>query len=476
MKNILKEIEEKYPVDTILVNGEQVWPYLRIRYHFAYTAKTVGSYGEAKHDLQASGRSKPSRMLRFAKNALCGMRYGFRNWFRKYDYIVLTDNGIRRQVGGKYMNRFLDPIIDELGPARVLCIENTSLFPPPRTNQVYTKYVVSRSSLTLFSLVIMLLRRILLRRDNVVNKWIVDRVEADLGLQVNVTGAVEFFEATRKAFTYLFRIMRPNAILLTCYYGGNEAVIRAAKRLGIRVVEVQHGIIGKEHPAYNVQRDIDGSCFPDHLLVFGKRELATFDNSRFIEQANVHPVGSFYIDYIRANYTRDPQLSEPLSGYRKVVGVTLQWTLERRLISFICEAAKLDSSILYILIPRRPEEKAYSNMDLPRNVVVITDKNFYELMIYCDFHSTVNSTCALEAPSLGVQNILVDIDGLATQYYGRVLSDGRVTRFASTPEEYVDILKNFARLDKDGVCELHQGFFATNYHENIRNFVKTYLL
>jgi hypothetical protein len=97
-------------------------------------------------------------------------------------------------------------------------------------------------------------------------------------------------------------------------------------------------------------------------------------------------------------------------------------------------------------------------------------------MTYCDFHSTVNSTCALEAPSLGVQNILVDIDGLARLYYEKVLSDDRVTRFANTPEEYVDIVKSFTRLDRSVVCQLHEDFFATNYQENIHNFVKTYLL
>ena len=175
------------------------------------------------------------------------------------------------------------------------------------------------------------------------------------------------------------------------------------------------------------------------------------------------------------SYRPEPQLSERISGYKRVIGVTLQWTFERRLISFICEAAKLDSSIIYMLIPRQLEEKVYSNMGFPQNIVVITDKNFYELMAYCDFHSTVNSTCALEAPSLGVQNILVDVDGSARIYYEKVLSDERVTRFTDTPEEYVDIVKNFSRLDRNIVRELHKDFFAHNYQENIRSFVKTYL-
>ena len=103
------------------------------------------------------------------------------------------------------------------------------------------------------------------------------------------------------------------------------------------------------------------------------------------------------------------------------------------------------------------------------------DKNFYELMAYTDFHTTVNSTCALEAPSLGVQNILVDIDGQAKWYYAAVLTDRRITRFADTPDEYVDIINSFPILARAVVCNLHEDFFATKYQENIRNFVRTYL-
>ena len=149
MENILKQIESKYPVEEILVNGEQVWSYLRIRYYFAYIFKTTGSYGEAKYDSQASRGSKPIRILRFMKNNVRSVLYGCRNWFRKYDYIVLTDSSVRRQVGGKYINRFVDPIIDEIGPNRVLCIEGTSPFPSYRMNQVYNSRSSARTYLYL---------------------------------------------------------------------------------------------------------------------------------------------------------------------------------------------------------------------------------------------------------------------------------------------------------------------------------------
>jgi len=474
MENILKNIESNYPVDQILVNGEQVWPYLRIHYFIRYLNEITASVDEEHFNVNSLSSRRPIRILQVLMQMLRGIPYGFGNWFGRYEYIALTSNSYRRQVAGQYINRFLDPLIDELGPDRVLCMEDTSPFPAYPVDWIYTRHMVSTSLLWLLMQLIVKLRKVLRIRYKIVNKRVLDMIDADYGLNVDAAAQIENYAATRKAFTYLFRLLRPKAVLLTCYYG-REPVVKAAKSLGIKVIEVQHGLIGKEHMAYNVYCDIDRSCFPDHLLVFGEQELTTFDNLRFIDPANVHPVGSFYIDYVKATYRPEPQLSERFVGFKRVVGVTLQWTNEKRVLSFICEAAKLDGSIFYILIPRWPQNPAYSTLEPPPNVEVIRDKNFYELMAYTDFHSTVNSTCALEAPALGVQNILVDIDGEAKAYYGMVLCDSRVTRFADTPEEYVAIVNSFPRLDREVVCNLHEDFFAPNYQENIRNFVRTYL-
>ena len=341
MENILKDIETRYPVDEILVNGEQIWPYLRWSYCSAYIMEKIGAYGEEDYSVQQTGSGRPVRHMKWFRTLLHDVFYGFRNWFRKYDYVVLTSRD-RKLIAGQYINRFLDPIIDELGQDRVLCIENASPHYP--VDSAYTKHIVSYRLIVVINRGILTVRKILRRRYIIVNKRILDMIEADYGLNVDAAARIEVYEATRKAFTCLFRLIRPNALLLTCYYG-RQAEVKAAKSLGIKVIEVQHGVIGKEHPAYNVYCDIDRSCFPDYLLVFGKQELATFDNSRFIDPANVHPVGSFYIDYIKDSYRPDPHLSERLAIYKRVSGVTLQEGLERRLISFICEAAKLDGSI-----------------------------------------------------------------------------------------------------------------------------------
>jgi len=461
MKNILEEIEGKYPVDTILVNGEQVWPYLRMAYYSGYRKSLAFEWGE-----EQLVPPLPKRFMKIVKNSF----YGLRHWFHKYDYIVLSNTLERRNINGKYFNKLLDPIIDELGQDRVLYVEAPAPTPYP-AKRVHTKNIVSNDLPTLPAAI---WARFKTRGCVLQNGFILKTIQKEYGLKIDDARRIKFFGAERRLFDLLLRKVKPKALLLSAYYGYIPA-IKAARDLGITVVEVQHGAIGKEHPAYNVNVAIDKSYFPDYLLVFGRKELETFDNPRFIEPENVYPVGSFYIDYVKNNYVPETGLIRKLENYNRTVGVTLQWTTEKHTIEFISQAASLDKTILYLLIPRKPQEEHYSTLNLPNNVRVIKDKNFYELMMYVDFHSTVYSTCALEAPSLGTQNIFINIDNLSRQYYGTILNDSQITRYVDTPEEFVNVVNDFEKLDRDTIVRLNDRIIATNYRSNIQNFISKYL-
>jgi hypothetical protein len=89
-------------------------------------------------------------------------------------------------------------------------------------------------------------------------------------------------------------------------------------------------------------------------------------------------------------------------------------------------------------------------------------------MAYVDFHSTVNSTCALEAPSLGVQNIMINIQDLSKNYYELILNNKNITRYANTPNEYVKIINNFTKIDKKTIQESNDDIIKSHYTENIK--------
>jgi hypothetical protein len=460
MRNILKEIEGTYPVDTIMVDGEQVWPYLRVAYYLQYADKISLEEGETP---LGPGLSLPAKLKR-----LLNVPYGMKNWLGKYDYVAISTASTRRLIDGKYFNRLLDPVIDKLGRDRVLYME----IPAPSLcpiGKIHTDNVVCYDVLELLAIIAQVFRP---RRYKIEHESILGDINKEYGLSVDYVNVIKRFYARRMVFKWLFRRKKPKAVLLSWYYGLLQSAIKAAKDLGIKVIEFQHGSIGEEHPAYNVYAELDKSYFPDYLAVFGKRELETFRNARFIEPQHVYPVGNFYIEHIRNSYTPESGLVKKVENYSRTVAITLQGTTEKRTIEFAVQAANLDSHIFYILIPRRPQEEHYSTLTLPDNVTVIRDENFYELMAYVDFHSTVYSTCAVEAPSLGVQNILINIDNLSKRYYGTVLTDGHITRYVDTPQEFVSIANTFEKLDRDTIVKLNQDLIAVDYEKNIQELLR----
>ncbi len=460
MKDILKEIELKYPVNTVLVDGEQVWPYLRVAYDFEYVKKMSFQRGEKPLWRGPSFLGKLKRLL--------NVPYGIRNWLGRYDYIAVSSTGDRRLISGKYFNRLLDPVIDKLGRDRVLYIEipAPALYP---IKSVHTDKVVCYDGLELLA---MIAEAFTLRRYRIKNESILRDINSEYDLGVDYQKVIKRAYARRKVFGLLFRVKKPKVVLLSCYYGLLQSAIKAAKNSGAKVIEFQHGSIGREHPEYNVHAQLDKGYFPDYLAVFGKGELETFGDARFIQPQHVYPVGSFYIEYVKRNHTPNNNLVQRLKNYGVSIGITLAITADSRVIEFVCQAALLDRNICYLLIPRHPRDEHYSLLELPDNVMIVKDENFYELMMLVDFHATVYSTCAIEAPSLGVQNILINIDGLSKRFYGNVLNDSRVTRFAETPEEFVSIANSFEKLDRDTIAKLNEDLIAVNYERNIRELLR----
>ena len=525
MKNILKEIEANYPVERVLVNGHQVWSYLRVRYNSMYRVKEASQQGERGARYPSFPRTRKQslmqrlmhkmklkhmpglvlrlvRLLELARTLMKKLKrmpilkrllwplqtarklqifYGFKNWFGNYEYIVLSNSAERRELDGKLFHKLIDPVSDRLGRDNVLYIENGSPSLCP-IEKVYSRHIVSRGLL-------LLLARIMVSfmpgKCEIQGNAILKSIQHDYGLKVDDLRVIKFFNAQRKLFSLMFRMIKPRAVFVTDYISYSPA-IKAAKELGIKVMEFQHGTIGKEHPSYNIDVEIDRGCFPDYLLVFGRRELETFANSYFIEAEHVLPIGSFYIENVRNDYVLESSLVKKLKNYNRTVAVTLQWAYEKRTIEFIVQAANLDPHIFYILIPRLavtggPEEAKhaaaeYLTLELPGNVAVVTDKDFYKLMMYVDFHATIFSTCALEAPSLGTQNILTNIDNMAKKYFETLLYDKRITRYVDTPEEFVHTINNFRRLARNTVCKLNQNIIAMDYERNMEKLISEHFL
>ena len=107
-------------------------------------------------------------------------------------------------------------------------------------------------------------------------------------------------------------------------------------------------------------------------------------------------------------------------------------------------------------------------MGFPSNMKTFRHLHFYEIVKFTDFHATVCSTTALEAPVMGTPNLLMNINGQAKNYFEALLTDAEVTRFADTPEEFVDILSRWSPPSRSHIAVLHSGFYSDNHERALK--------
>ena len=296
-------------------------------------------------------------------------------------------------------------------------------------------------------------------------------------MDINYRILISRFFCYAKWFNLFYKIYNLKIIFINCYYSlPHQAAIFSANKIGIKTVELQHGIINDKHPAYNVFIKIDKSFFPNYLLVFGDYIKNIFNKRNyFIKRENVLSVGNMYIDYINNKYKPSRETIQIFINfrikYKKIVVISSQWTVEDILIDFLKKSASLSKDILYIFVPR-DLSKDYSWTDFPENIIILENLNIYQMIKVADFHATVNSTCALEAPVLGVPNILININNQAKMYYSNILTNRDVTRFVNKENEFINLILNRQTKSKKQINNLHRGFYKQNHKESLKQALR----
>ena len=456
--DFIREVETRYDVKSIKVNDLEVWPFLRVLYACAYAEK---------HDFKSEGKKFSLwAKIKIVKNIF----YGFPNLFKKYDYFVFSGGLSRVKMYDKLWDKYCDGIYEYYKP-KILFIEDGVASGHYKRNQIFTRSIVSSN------LIYLLGNLFFLKRVYIENEQVLKNIEEEFKLKLNYKKKIKKFLQYVRILNLFLKIYKPKRIFLSCYYSPmHQALIYTAHQHNIKVIELQHGIINNQHLAYNVFTKLDESFFPDYLFAFGEYVENVFGKSNyFIKKEKVIPVGSMYIDYINNEYQPLPETTKRFSEYRKkykkIVAVSFQGALEDKLIDFLKKSASLNGEILYIVVPR-DLNKDYSRSGFPVNITILKKLNVYQTIKEADFHSTLYSTCALEAPALGTPNILINIDDFARRNYFNLLTNRNITKFVDNPEQFVDLILNWQTKPKEEIRTLHNKFYKQNCQENLKQVLQ----
>ena len=102
----------------------------------------------------------------------------------------------------------------------------------------------------------------------------------------------------------LLKVKKPKRVFIAPSYT-SYGYVYALKKAGVKVVEVQHGVIIEEHYGYSVRAEFDRNFFVDHLLTFGHSEKKVFKNSRGISEDSIIPIGSYYLSFLKNNFVEN---------------------------------------------------------------------------------------------------------------------------------------------------------------------------
>lgn len=202
--------------------------------------------------------------------------------------------------------------------------------------------------------------------------------------------------------------IRPTQVIMAVAYSDiNMPFAERAKKLGIKVIEQQHGILGESHIAYNFLKKHDFNWFPDEIWVWNEFWA---ENARFPISDECIKVKNFpFLDKFKKNrLVKTDSLKQIL--------IVSQGPYSDILLDL---AVKLNNNInrkeFQIIFKPHPSEVEADSKNieslLEQNIPVLTDNNIYSLFNDSYAQIGVNSTALFEGIEFGLKTFIYKPDG-----------------------------------------------------------------
>lgn len=231
---------------------------------------------------------------------------------------------------------------------------------------------------------------------------------------------------------------------------GERALLAACQRLGVRFIELQHGIFTPDHPdalpAYAVRTaGATELLLPDQVALYGDYWLTRQSDSALGKAGRLLSAGSSVIEKFRERRAAEYR---PSPDSPRMV-VTTQGIDRDALIAFLSRFLALYTGPCLLTVKLHP---AYdSSLELyikmlgsDSRVQIVggrDDPNTYELIARSDLHLSIASACHYDALGIGTPTLVI---GLAGYPLVRDLLDAGDALFAGSPEDLAEIVSRRA--------------------------------
>lgn len=256
---------------------------------------------------------------------------------------------------------------------------------------------------------------------------------------------ISFFQVQKKYYQKLFKLMKSKRIIFDNSYG-REGMISAAQELNIQAIEVQHGVITKQHLGYSFPDNEKIPYFPDRLLMFGKY---WYDSAPIpLKEEDISIIGY-------------PYLIDQFKHYREVkktknsVVFLSQGGIANRLINIAYGFAQ-DNPDYKIIYKLHPSEYIRWREIYPQLLVAANLENFkiidtntislYQVLAEAEYQVGINSTAIFEGLVMEAKTVLIDMPGI--EYMDWLIEKG-IVMVAKDCDSLKRCIRNFSNTEYD---------------------------
>ena len=229
---LLKKIEKDYDVMSITYRGVALWPYFRI-----YLLDKISVNLTVAHNSSA---------LKIVLSSL--FLYNPLRFFKKYKIWNFSSSTTRKKIGEKYEHHVSGYLHKSKYP--ILTVEQSS----PGIRKISKTEIPEKNIVTSsWSLILTAILEVMTRPFNrkIVGEDILKEIIERLGVSFNYKQRLGWLIAQKCTTDFFLAIgHKPDLIIMECYYTQMGRIWSAHKH-GIPVVELQHGVLNRNHYGYN---------------------------------------------------------------------------------------------------------------------------------------------------------------------------------------------------------------------------------
>ena len=446
---IIKKIESTYEVESIFYKNIPLWPFLRYEIFSIWFDKISNNDNNSFNSV-----SKVSFNSKVKKTFSSFFKTDLHLLFKKQSQIYFVNDSGVREINGKNDDRICGLLIKK-NPI-VPIVPNDI----PDKNYPFDKYI-SEYFLNKISKII----PYCFKRKDIINYELLDKILNELMISVDIKPLIKSIIKNIKFYTLWFKIIKPQCIYVTCYYVFNRLpAFYVAKKMGIPVIEFQHGMIGSNHIAYNSYKKIIPNPYPNKIMIFGEKYKEYISNNIY-EENNIIVNGYYYIDNVKKQKDFNKNVFNKKYhdiGNKKVITVASQLTVDKELFYFSLDFAKKNENFHVIFIPR--ENENYHNNNNVLNFTIESNLDVYQCIQNSDICITVYSTCCFEALALGVPCVLLDINNLATLFMSEYIDPKSSLVICKDFDKLVSYINKQVQLSREVIMTEGRLYYEDNHN------------